>query len=65
MLIRPTPTELDALIAPDRSVEDHRNVFCECYDFCLDEAVSKRWISWTCARCQLFAPEVTALESDA
>ena len=49
------PTELLKLIDPDRVVEHYRNLFCDHYDGCLDEAVNKRWTSWTCARCMLFA----------
>jgi hypothetical protein len=50
------PAELPALIKLDARVEDLRNLYCERYDFCLDEAVRKGWASWACTRCQLFAP---------
>jgi hypothetical protein len=49
------PTELPKLIDPDRIVENYRNFACDDYDECLDEAVSMRWTSWTCASCPLFA----------
>jgi hypothetical protein len=55
VLAKPTPTELNAPINPDRGVEGHRNLFCSFYDGCLDEAVKKGWNSWTCVRCQLMA----------
>ena len=66
MLAKPSPAELTAPINPDRGVEGHRNLFCNFYDSCLDEAVKRSWNSWTCVRCQLFGlqPEVNAgLES--
>jgi len=60
VLDKPSPTELTAPINPDRGVEGHRNLFCNFYDACLDEAVKKGWNSWTCTRCALHAvqPEV-------
>jgi hypothetical protein len=60
VLAKPSPTELTAPINPDRGVEGHRNLFCNYYDACLDEAVKKGWNSWTCTRCPLHAaqPEV-------
>ncbi|BDG07753.1 hypothetical protein AMPC_08660 [Anaeromyxobacter paludicola] len=57
MVAKPSPTELTAPINPDRGVEGHRNLFCNNYDGCLDEAVKKGWNSWTCTQCQLFAVE--------
>jgi len=38
-------------------VEGHRNLFCNFYDNCLDEAVKRGWNSWTCTRCELHAVE--------
>ena len=60
VLAKPSPTELTSPINPDRGVEGHRNLFCNFYDNCLDEAVKKGWTSWTCTRCELHAvqPEV-------
>ena len=58
MLTSQVPAELTKLIDPERDVEEYRNVFCEHYDGCLDEVVSKGWMSWTCARCPLFSGEV-------
>jgi len=57
VLAKPSPTELTAPINPDRGVEGHRNLFCNFYDSCLDEAVKKGWNSWTCTRCALHAVE--------
>jgi hypothetical protein len=49
------PTPLTSLIRSDRGVEDHRSLFCDRYDACLDHAVICGWVSWTCAQCPLFA----------
>lgn len=57
MLTSQVPVELTKLIDPERDVEEYRNVFCEHYDGCLDDVVSKGWTSWTCARCPLFSGE--------
>lgn len=35
-------------------VDEVRNVFCACYESCLDLAVKKNWRSWSCAGCPLF-----------
>ena len=51
----PCPSELVAPLDPERRIEQHRSLFCGCYDHCLDEAVRKGWSSWTCARCPLSA----------
>lgn len=54
MALKINPTELVSPIAPDGkrySVEEHRNLFCEYYDGCLDLAVKKGWNSFTCVRC--------------
>ena len=45
------PTELTKLIDPDRIVEHYRSISCDHYSNCLDEAVIRRWTSWTCAHC--------------
>ncbi len=50
----PRPTELTKLIPFDEHVEEFRNLYCDHYDGCLDEAVDKCWTSWTCAECLLF-----------
>lgn len=57
MLSNPTPSELTAPINPDRGVDGQRNLFCNFYDGCLDEAVKKGWNSWCCTRCGLYAME--------
>lgn len=54
------PTELQNTINPEpsgkhASVEFQRNLFCNHYDECLDEAVKKSWNSFTCVRCPLFS----------
>jgi len=53
MLAKPCPTELTALINPDRGLEGQRDLFCIHYDDCLDEAVKQAWNSWCCTRCEL------------
>lgn len=60
LLAKPCPSELTTQINPDRGVEGHRNLFCNFYDACLDEAVKRGWNSWTCTRCALHSevPEV-------
>ena len=57
VLAKPSPTELTSPINPDRGVDGHRNLFCNFYDNCLDEAVKRGWNSWTCTRCELHAVE--------
>ncbi len=41
------------LLDPDRMAAQDRNLFCDHYVSCLDEAISKNWVSWTCAACIL------------
>jgi hypothetical protein len=36
-------------------VEQHRNLNCNHYDNCLDEAVRRGWQSFTCIKCPLYA----------
>jgi hypothetical protein len=52
----PNPTSLPVTVEPE-SVEGHRNVFCDRYDDCLDEALGKRWSSWSCEHCPMFAQD--------
>ena len=53
----PGPAELLVLIKEDFRVPEHRRLFCESYDQCLDQAVAAGWVSWTCARCPSFQAE--------
>ena len=55
MLSSHHPTKLLKLIDPERILENYRNFSCDHYADCLDEAVKRRWTSWTCAHCPLFA----------
>jgi hypothetical protein len=55
MAMQPNPTMLPALLE-ERGVVEHRSLFCDHYDPCLDEALRQRWRSWSCSCCQLFAP---------
>ena len=57
--MKPFPSELQNTINPEpsgrhASVECQRNLFCNHYDDCLDEAVKKGWNSFTCVRCPYF-----------
>lgn len=58
-MLKPFPTELQNTINPEPSgrsatVESLRNLFCNHYDGCLDEAVKKGWNSFTCVRCPMY-----------
>ena len=33
-------------------VEEHREVWCKCYGRCLDFAIRKGWISFSCKWCE-------------
>ncbi len=55
MSVAAGPVELKSLLRAESRVEEQRNLFCDRYDICLDEAVEKAWTSWTCSRCPLFA----------
>jgi hypothetical protein len=55
---KPNPMELPSPINPEgnkkQAVESLRNLFCQYYDNCLDEAVKQGWNSFTCVRCGLY-----------
>jgi len=60
LAIRPCPSDLPQTINPEASpkragVETHRNLNCNHYDNCLDEAVRRGWQSFTCLKCPLCA----------
>ncbi len=67
MFTGPHPTELPKTLDPDHILDDDRNLFCEHYIRCLDEAVSQHWASWTCEHCALanFALRSTTLRTHA
>jgi len=50
------PTGLAAQVEPE-TVERHRNVHCDQYDQCLDKALRKRWLSWSCEHCAMFVED--------
>jgi len=50
------PTGLAVLLEPE-TVEGHRNVLCAEYDQCLDEALTQRWLSWSCEHCPMLAQD--------
>jgi hypothetical protein len=52
---RDGPEPLQALLKR-RQVPRHRNLFCAEYERCLQEALERRWVSWTCAHCARFEP---------
>ena len=58
--MKPFPTELPQSINPEAGpkragVETHRNLNCNHYDNCLDEAVRRGWQSFSCMKCPLYA----------
>jgi hypothetical protein len=59
----PEPAALEAPVEL-RDVEQRRAVHCPEYDGCLDLAVRRRWTSWTCQRCPLFAVAVAPRAAD-
>ncbi len=62
------PEPLERLLSR-RQVADNRDVFCNRYERCLDVALERGWVSWTCAHCLRFArahgAETQALEQSA
>jgi hypothetical protein len=59
-MLKPCPTDLPQTINPEAGpkragVEAHRNLNCNYYDNCLDEAVRRGWQSFSCMKCQLNA----------
>lgn len=48
----PRPSPRSALL-PIEAVDAHRDIWCRHYDGCLDVAVRRGWISWSCASCPL------------
>jgi hypothetical protein len=67
---KPCPTDLPQTINPEAGpkragVETHRNLNCNYYDNCLDEAVRRGWQSFTCVKCamnQQVAPPQMGIE---
>ena len=55
-VILPTPSE-SKMNERGQAVDEVRNVFCACYETCLDVAVKKNWRSWTCSGCPLLAEQ--------
>ena len=51
-LYHPRPKPRNALL-PIEAVDAHRDIWCRHYDGCLDVAVRRGWISWSCASCPL------------
>lgn len=51
---RPSPR---SAVLPIEAVDAHRDIWCRHYDGCLDVAVRKDWISWSCASCPLMGKE--------
>jgi hypothetical protein len=48
------PVELTAPSQPD-DMGRLRSLWCPAYDRCLDAALLRKWRSWTCENCTLFA----------
>lgn len=38
------------------TLKPRRRLYCRHYESCLDLAVSRRWLGWTCEHCQAYAP---------
>ena len=53
MLAHLGPEPLKRLLTK-RQVADNRELFCDRYEQCLEEALDERWVSWTCAHCRRF-----------
>ncbi|RYZ41990.1 MAG: hypothetical protein EOO71_09615 [Myxococcaceae bacterium] len=63
--MKPCPSDLPQTINPEAGpkragVETHRNLNCNHYDNCLDEAVRRGWQSFTCMKCRPCRPGKTA-----
>ena len=56
VMLLPYPSE-SKMNDRGQPVEEIRNVFCACYESCLDVAVKKNWRSWSCASCPLLNRE--------
>lgn len=58
MLPAPQPHNGPAALARPLSFEEvaqHRNIFCGRYAMCLEVVVNRRWTSFTCRHCSLWA----------
>ena len=53
ILLKPTPTELDAQLRSERDIARHRRLYCPHYDRCLDESIRRNWVSFSCVHCPL------------
>ena len=53
MSFTPFPTPLTRRLMNERSLEEHRNLFCCLYDRCLDVSVRSGWENWSCSQCEL------------
>ncbi len=51
---QPLPTPLTGPFGLERSVEEHRNLYCFNYDRCLSQAVKEGWLGWSCTHCGYF-----------
>ena len=43
--------ELKKTLRPNET-EEHREVWCKCYEECLDYAIREGWISFSCKWCE-------------
>ncbi|MGQ0506477.1 MAG: hypothetical protein ACT4TC_14285 [Myxococcaceae bacterium] len=55
MMTQPFPTPVTGPFGAERTVEEHRNLYCSSYDRCLDHAVKEGWLGWSCTKCKAFA----------
>src|SRR5690606_24413002 len=51
-LHQPRPSPRSAVL-PIEAVDAHRDILCRHYDGCLDVAVQRGWISWSCSACPI------------
>src|SRR5690606_23036787 len=51
-LQQPRPSHRNAVL-PIEAVDAHRDIWCRHYDGCLDVAVQRGWISWSCSACPI------------
>jgi hypothetical protein len=58
----PHPTKLLKPLELEHMVASDRNLFCDHYMDCLDEAASHNWASWSCAQCSLSEPQPRAVD---
>lgn len=54
MALRFVMTELEHTLFSPALASKHRNLDCKRYDKCLDLAIKKNWVSFSCCKCPVF-----------